>query len=39
MTAGDTWFGIKEASAVCVTAILSTLTDYTPGIAYDEPGI
>jgi hypothetical protein len=32
-TTGDTWFEIKETSAVCVSAILPTLTDYTSSIA------
>jgi hypothetical protein len=34
MTIGDTWFGIKETSAACVSAIQSTLTDYTSGIKH-----
>jgi hypothetical protein len=34
MTTADTWFGIKEASAAFVSAILSTLTDYASGMKY-----
>lgn len=34
VTTGDTWFGIKEASAAYVSVILSTLKDYTSGIKH-----